>query len=154
MKRIIDIPEEVIEAFENGDINFCYYDYNSLIGKAIRNSTPINECEAEDYRRLKDIKELVENKATALDGKMLDAGGICIGLFFAIANDLPSVYPKSDKVLEDIKAELNAYGSLWVSYTINGHTDSDIQKLVEDVLKQAKEQVLDVIDRHISGEEQ
>ena len=70
------------------------------------------------------------------------------------AEDEPSVYPKSDKVLEDIKAELNAYGSLWVSYTINGHTDSDIQKLVEDVLKQAKEQVLDVIDRHISGEEQ
>lgn len=54
------------------------------------------ECEAEDCRSLKDIKEMIERKADALDGQMLDAGGVCIGLYFAIANDLPSVYPKND----------------------------------------------------------
>ena len=57
----------------------------------------IRGCEAEDCRSLKDIKEMIERKADALDGQMLDAGGVCIGLYFAIANDLPSVYPKSDK---------------------------------------------------------
>ena len=57
----------------------------------------LHEVEAEDCRSLKDIKEMIERKADALDGQMLDAGGICIGLYFAIANDLPTVYPKSDK---------------------------------------------------------
>ena len=42
MKLIIDIPKEVKEAFDNADdINFCFYDYNSTIGKAIRNGTPL-----------------------------------------------------------------------------------------------------------------
>ena len=58
---------------------------------------PANEREAEDCRSLKDIKEMIKRKADELDGKMLDAGGVCIGLYFAIANDLPSVTPKSDK---------------------------------------------------------
>ena len=42
MKLIIDIPEEVKETFDKADdINFCFYDYNSVIGKAIRNGTPL-----------------------------------------------------------------------------------------------------------------
>lgn len=47
-----------------------------------------------DYRSLEDIKKLVERKADALDGVMLDAGGVIIGLYFAIANDLPPVTPQ------------------------------------------------------------
>ena len=40
MKLIIDIPEETKQAFDranNDDINFCFYDYNSVVGKAIKN---------------------------------------------------------------------------------------------------------------------
>ena len=87
MKRIIDIPEEVIEAFENGDINFSYYDYNSVIGKAIRNSTPLDECDdcisreraLEPYR----ILEPTDTLSVYTIRKNL--------------TDLPTVYPKSDK---------------------------------------------------------
>ena len=61
-------------------------------------------------------------------------------LFEAIANGIP---------LDDIKAEINQYGSIWVQYTIKGHTDKDIEDLIEDVLSQAKRQVLNIIDRHI-----
>ena len=44
MKYIIELPEEVKEKFNKTDnINFCFYDYNSFIGKAIRNSTPLEE---------------------------------------------------------------------------------------------------------------
>lgn len=45
MKLIINIPEEVKEAFDKADnVNFCYYVYNSVIGNAIRNGTPLPEC--------------------------------------------------------------------------------------------------------------
>lgn len=61
-----------------------------------------NKCNAEDYRSLKDIKELLERKAKALDGVPIeDGGGACIGIYFSIANDLPSVYPRSDKPCND-----------------------------------------------------
>ncbi len=55
-------------------------------------------------------------------------------------------------VLNKIKAEINEYGSLCVEYKIIGHTDKDIENIVEDVLKQAKQQVLDVIDKHKESE--
>ena len=56
------------------------------------------ECKAEDCRSLKDIKQLLARKAEALDGVPLkDGGGACIGIYMSIAEDLPSVYPKSDK---------------------------------------------------------
>lgn len=44
MKYIIEIPEEVKEKFDNAttdDIYGSYYDYNSVIGNAIKNSTPL-----------------------------------------------------------------------------------------------------------------
>ena len=44
MKIVIDIPEEVKQTFDNAkneDLYGNYYDYNSLIGKAIRNGTPL-----------------------------------------------------------------------------------------------------------------
>lgn len=46
MKLIIDIPEEVKQAFDNArneDINFSFYDCNSVIGKAIRNGIPLED---------------------------------------------------------------------------------------------------------------
>lgn len=52
MKIVIDIPEEVKQAFDNADdINFSYYDFNSVIGKAIRNATPLTKVLEEEYRR-------------------------------------------------------------------------------------------------------
>ena len=50
--------------------------------------------------------------------------------------------------LDKARAEIAAYGSIWVEYNIPGHTDHDIEVIVENVLKQAKEQVLAVIDKY------
>lgn len=50
--------------------------------------------------------------------------------------------------LDKARGEIAAYGSIWVEYSIPGHTDHDIEKIVENVLKQAKEQVLAVIDKY------
>lgn len=47
-KYVIDIPEETKQAFDNADdINFSFYDYNSVIGKAIRNATPLPKTNRE-----------------------------------------------------------------------------------------------------------
>lgn len=51
-------------------------------------------------------------------------------------------------VLDTIREEINTFGSLWVQYEITGHTDRDIQNIVVNVLKQAKEQVIDIIDKY------
>lgn len=57
MRYIIELPEEVKEKFDNAtkdDIYGSYYDYNSVIGNAIKNSTPLSE----ELERIKaDIKE-------------------------------------------------------------------------------------------------
>ena len=45
MKIVIDIPEEVKEVFDKANednLKGSYYDYNSLIGKAIQNGTPLS----------------------------------------------------------------------------------------------------------------
>ena len=55
MKIVIDIPEEVKETFDKADdINFCFYDYNSVIGKAIRNGIPLPK----EHGRLIDADKL------------------------------------------------------------------------------------------------
>ena len=50
--------------------------------------------------------------------------------------------------LDKAREEIAAYGSIFVRYIISGRTDSDIDAIVEDVLKQAKAQVLAVIDKY------
>ncbi len=55
--------------------------------------------------------------------------------------------------LDKARAEIAAYGSIWVEYSIPGHTDHDIELIVESVLKQAKEQVLAVIDKYMESED-
>ena len=60
----------------------------------------------------------------------------------------PNIEIEVKKALEDVRAEINRNG-LWVSYKIEGHNDSDIDKLIGNVLKQAKRQVIDVINKHI-----
>lgn len=44
MQIVIEIPEEVKEVFDKAkedDLKGSYYDYNSIIGKAIQNGTPL-----------------------------------------------------------------------------------------------------------------
>jgi hypothetical protein len=50
--------------------------------------------------------------------------------------------------IEKIRSEIAEYGSIWVEYTISGHTDRDIEQIVKNVLNQAKQQVLAVIDKY------
>lgn len=55
---------------------------------------------------------------------------------------------EQETLLDKVRAEIAEYGSIWVEYKITGRSDKDIEQLVSDVLKQAKEQVLDVIDKY------
>lgn len=57
MKIVIDIPEEVKQAFdcaESNDLKGCYYDHGGVVGNAIKNGVPIknvtNAEEAEAYQ--------------------------------------------------------------------------------------------------------
>lgn len=57
---------------------------------------------------------------------------------------------EQDPVLDKIRAEIAEYGSICVEYKLKltGRRDQDIEQLVTDVLKQAKKQVLDIIDKY------
>lgn len=55
---------------------------------------------------------------------------------------------EQESILNKIRAEIAEYGSIWVAYAITGHSDRDIENLIEGVLKQAKEQVLNIIDKY------
>jgi hypothetical protein len=54
----------------------------------------------------------------------------------------------TDCALDKVRNEIAECGSIWVAYAITGHSDRDIENLIEDVVKQAKEQVLDIIDKY------
>lgn len=61
MKYIIELPKEVKEKFDNAtkdDIYGSYYDYNSVIGNAIKNGTPLEE--------MIDIKQYLKETNTVL----------------------------------------------------------------------------------------
>ena len=55
-----------------------------------------------------------------------------------------------EPVIDKIRAEIAEYGSIMVTYAITKDTKTDkgIEKLVSGVLSQAKEQVLEVIDKY------
>ena len=81
------------EFLDDADKTHSCNEYKLLMALLEQEPTTKNDL-AVDCRSLKDIKKLVERKADDLDGVMLDAGGVIIGLYFAIANDLPSVTPQ------------------------------------------------------------
>lgn len=65
MKLIIDIPEKAKQAFDNArdeDLYGSYYDYNSLIGKAIKNGIPLPK----GHGRLKDTDAICKDIISAL----------------------------------------------------------------------------------------
>lgn len=55
---------------------------------------------------------------------------------------------EQEPIIDKIRAEIAEYGSIWVEYKITGNSDRDIQNLIEGVLKQAKKQVLEIIDKY------
>ena len=63
---------------------------------------------------------------------------------------------EQEPILDKIRAEIAEYGSIWVEYTITKDTKTDkgIEKLVSSVLKQAKEQVLQIIDKYKAESEE
>lgn len=60
------------------------------------------------------------------------------------------------EALDKIRAEIAEYGSIMVAYAITKDTKTDkgIEKLVNGVLKQAKEQVLEIIDKYKAESEE
>lgn len=54
------------------------------------------------------------------------------------------------EALDKVRAEISEYGSIWVQYVITDKTKTDkgIEKLVEDVTKQTKTRVLEIIDKY------
>ena len=61
---------------------------------------------------------------------------------------------EQESVLDKVRNEIAECGSIWVAYAITGHSDRDIENLIEGVLKQAKEQVLDIIDKYRTESEE
>ena len=53
--------------------------------------------------------------------------------------------------LRKLRKEISEYGSIWVEYTIDDKTDKGIERLIEDVLRQAKNSVLEIIDKHLEA---
>ena len=61
---------------------------------------------------------------------------------------------EQESVLDKVRNEIAECGSIWVAYAITGHSDRDIENLIEGVLKQAKEQVLNIIDKYRAESEE
>lgn len=53
-----------------------------------------------------------------------------------------------EKIRAEIEAEINNYSSMWVGHNFIGHTDQCIENILHNVLCQAKEQVLNIIDKY------
>ncbi len=70
--------------------------------------------------------------------------------FIDVLEELAIKALEQEPILDKIRAEIAEYGSIMVAYAItkNTKTDKGIEKLVSDVLKQAKEQVLEIIDKY------
>ena len=58
----------------------------------------------------------------------------------------------TNEEMEDIRNEIFSYDASFIEYTIEGHSDSDIEKIVENVINQFKDLVLDVVSNHITHE--
>lgn len=61
---------------------------------------------------------------------------------------------EQESVLDKVRAEIDECGSIWVAYAITGRSDRDIENLIKGVLKQAKEQVLNIIDKYRTESEE
>ena len=88
MKRIIDIPEieyKIIRQYQDISPNKTH-----ALAPSIINSTPLNECEAEDCISRKEVKKLIKSGISV--DTYDDQDDVC-----KMIDNMPSVYPKSDK---------------------------------------------------------
>lgn len=144
MKLVIELPDEVKKAFDNADdINFSFYDYNSVIGKAIRNATPLEE-----------ILEDIENGIQATNSKDAYSTGMRNGMKWCKSlldgknpNFDDCEEPSIKEVLEDIKAEIEQVKAI-MNEEIIEHDRKDLINFVNGL-----NQCLCIIDKHISGKE-
>lgn len=56
-----------------------------------------------------------------------------------------------EKVRVEIEAEMNNCSSMWVGHEFIGHTDQYIENVLHNVLSQAKERMLNIIDKYRKG---
>ena len=98
MKLIIDIPNRLYEALKERPAthseNLALYEY-------IVDSTPLNECEAEDCisrQALLDKQYRIDDSATLSTRDVVNVEDI---------EDAPSVYPKSEKSVAEYVDKLN-----------------------------------------------
>lgn len=108
-----------------------------------RDMEEINEvinCDADAETKCKMISDILTAKPHYFEEPFINKPCISSGVCEHDKN----------KVLNKIRAEIAEYGSIMVSYAITKDTKTDkgIEKLVSDVLKEAKEQVLDIIDKY------
>ena len=101
MKRIIDISEELYNSIK-------MYSRGSEIENIIEDSTPLNECEAEDCISRKDAHKALQELADSYKDEFMKKnnavheaamGGRMFGATRAseIILELPSVHPKNEK---------------------------------------------------------
>ena len=118
MKLIVDIPEEIYNIIHESDT--CLFDNDEqivLMGlESIKNSTPLNEYEAENCINREDVLNLITDMHDLCRQDVLQ------GTYERVL-DLPSVYPKCDK-LQKIR-EILSDGSLF--------QDDVIEKITEVV---------------------
>lgn len=101
MKYIIELPEKVKEKFDNAtkeDIYGNYYDYNSVIGNAIKNGTPYrNPLILKCNRMLPD--DVIEKMRQVIKKQMEEPSSVVV---------LPSGFELAEvnvELLEQIKAD-------------------------------------------------
>jgi len=97
--------------------------------------------------------ECCEERREDEEMRLIDADNIKRDIDLSFKSE-PTIeaYTKEEVItmLDKIRAEIVEYGSIIVAYAITKDTKTDkgIEKLVSDVLKQAKEQVLQIIDKY------
>ena len=143
MKYIIELSEEVKEKFDNAtkdDIFGSYYDYNSVIGNAIKNGTSL-----EEHGRLIDADVLCDyfwdNRSKLFTQKDLQ-----------IVIDRQPTIIEADVIekLEEIKTEMDIIAELEAikAEIQEMRNDNPSYYYTCDVIE--REKLLDLLDEHIS----
>lgn len=73
IKLIIEIPKEAKEYFDkpvSDDFKYSYYDHDGIIGKVIRNGTPLDSVKAEISKEYAKTHHIFLNYASGLDAAL------------------------------------------------------------------------------------
>ena len=102
---------------------------------------------------MNDFNELCDLALKALEQEPIECNTVSEEVYtqeYLARKDADFQLYKLKKAIEDIRKEISEYGSIMVSYAITKDTKTDkgIEKLVSNVLKEAKEQVLEIIDKY------